>query len=167
MNRNRLAKTFDRVLNVLATVAGILILLVALFVSYSVTLRYMHIKPPIWILQCTEYALLWITFLAAAWLLRKDGHVRIDTLVMRLSARTQRILEIVTSVLGFIVCVGIAWFGTTKTYDLYARGIMDVKGVTLPEYPLFLVIPLGGMLLVIQFARNLVKNLKAPEVKEE
>lgn len=160
MDRNRAVKIFDWVLNILATVAGILILLVAVSVSYSVTLRYLHITPPIWILQCTEYALLWITFLAAAWLLRKDGHVRIDTIVIRLSPRIQRILEIVTSVLGILICSVIAWFGTTKTFDLYARGIMDVKGVTLPEYPLFLVIPLGGLLLLIQFARNLVKALR-------
>ncbi|MFH1124771.1 MAG: TRAP transporter small permease [Pseudomonadota bacterium] len=167
MDRNRRGKIFDWVLNILATVAGVLILLIALFVSYSVTIRYMHMNPPIWILQCTEYALLWITFLAAAWLLRKDGHVRIDTLVIRLSPRIQRFLEILTSVLGFLVCSVIVWFGATKTYDLYARGVMDVKGVTLPEYPLFVIIPLGGLMLLIQFARNLVKSLKPPDMKTQ
>src|SRR3990170_8735242 len=38
----------------------------------------------------TEYALLWFTFLAAAWLLREGGHISIDTVISRLPTKTRR-----------------------------------------------------------------------------
>ena len=158
--KDRLWKIFDHIIDFCALIAGILILLVTLFVTYSVTLRYLHYKPPIWILQCTEYALLWLTFLGAAWLLKKDGHIRIDTVVRRFSPKNRLILDIIVDCLGCIVCIIIFWFGVEKNIDLYQRGIMDVKGVTMPQYPLFLVIPLGGLMLFIQFIRNLFEHLK-------
>jgi TRAP-type C4-dicarboxylate transport system permease small subunit len=153
-------KIFDKVMDGFAVLAGILLLLVTLFVSYSVTLRYLHLKPPVWILQCTEYALLWMTFLGAAWLLKHGGHIRIDTVVNRLEPKAQKILHIVVTVLGLVVCLVIIWFGTTKTLDLHARGIMDVKGVTLPKYPLFIIIPIGGLMLFLQFGRNLLEHVQ-------
>jgi len=166
MKQKRVWILFDRFVDFLAFLAGTLLLLVTLFVSYSVILRYLHFKPPIWILQCTEYALLWTTFLGAAWLLRKGGHIRIDTIVMRLDPKMRNILDIIVTILGLVVCFIILWFGTQKTFDLYERGIMDVKGVTLPKYPLFIVIPLGGLMLFLQFGRNLLEHLKALRQKE-
>ncbi len=162
MKREYLWTVFDRVIKFFAVVAGVLLLLITLFVSYSVILRYSGFRPPIWILQFTEYGLLWVTFLAAAWLLKHEKHIRIDTLVMRFSPKTQQIFNLVVSVLGIAVCFIIFWFGTQKTLDLYTREILDVKGVIVPLYPLFLIIPLGGLMLLIQFIRNFLELLKAP-----
>ncbi len=156
----RIWKAVELVTDIFAYVAGILLLLVALFVSYSVTLRYMHYKPPIWILQFTEYALLWITFLGAAWLLRMDGHVRIDTFVMLMGRRLRRVVETVVDLLGSLVCIVILWFGVEKTLDLFRRSVMDVKGISLPEYPLFLIIPVGALLLLLQFGRKFLGRLR-------
>ena len=164
---NRLWRIFDYIIDFFAYIAGILLLMVTLFVSYSVVVRYLHFKPPIWILQCTEYALLWMTFLGAAWLLKKDGHIRIDTIVSRFGPKGRLVLEIVVACLGCIVCFIIFWFGFEKNVDLFQRGIMDVKGVTMPQYPLFLVIPLGGLLLLIQFVRNFIEHLKTLRRSEE
>jgi TRAP-type C4-dicarboxylate transport system permease small subunit len=108
-----------------------------------------------------------MTFLGAAWLLRRGGHIRIDTIVIRLDPKTREILDIIVTTLGCVVCAIIVWFGTQKTFDLYQRGIMDVKGVTLPKFPLFLIIPLGGFMLLVQFIRNLFTHLKALMRRED
>jgi len=148
-------KAVEFLTNAFAYAAGIMILLAALFVSFSVTVRYLHFEPPIWILQFTEYGLLWMTFLGAPWLLKLDGHVRIDTFVLLLSPRLQRMAEILVAFLGCVVCMVIVWYGAANTIDLYRRGIMDVKGISLPEYPLFVVIPVGSALLLLQFGAKL------------
>ena len=54
---------FDRVLDWMAALASILLLSITLIVTYSAILRYLHLTPPIWVLQYTEYGLLWITFM--------------------------------------------------------------------------------------------------------
>lgn len=158
-------KVVDLVTDVFAVLAAILPLLVALSVSYSVTLRYLHFEPPIWILQFTEYALLWITFLGAPWVLRMDGHVRIDTFVMMFRPGVRRALNLLVALAGTSVCLVIVWFGAEKTLDLYRRGIMDVKGISVPEYPLFVIIPLGSALLALQFGKNVFDQIK-PKARE-
>jgi TRAP-type C4-dicarboxylate transport system permease small subunit len=69
--------------------------------------------------------------------------------------------------LGFVVSVAIFWFGTIHTIDLYQRGIMEVKGVIVPKSPLFLIIPLGGLTLSIQFVRNFFKKIRSKPGREE
>ena len=158
---------FDLVIDSMAFMAGVLLLLVTLFFSYAAVIRSLDLKTPIWVLQFTEYALLWITFLGAAWLLREGGHIKIDTIISRFVKKRRRRVEIIDHVLGAIVSFVIFWFGTLHTIDLYQRGIMDVKGVTVPVFPFFLIIPLGGLTLSIQFGRHLFKQIKSKPCQRE
>ena len=160
-------KIFDALMDGLAFIAGLMIFLFTLFISYAVFVRYLGFRPPVWVLQFTEYELLWITFLGAAWLLREKGHIKIDSLVSHLSPKSQGRIEVFNDFLGFIVSVVLFWIGLWNTIDLYQRGILDVRGVTLPKYPLFCVIPFGGLLLALQFARNIVSYLMAKNKNKE
>ena len=151
---------FDFIIEAMAFMAGVLIFAVTFFVSGSAVIRYLGFRPPMWVLQYTEYALLWFTFLGAAWLLREDGHIRIDTLLSRFRSKTRRKVDTVNNILGLIVSLVIFYFGTLYTIDLVQRGIMEVKGVTVPLAPFFAVIPLGGLTLSIQFVLNIINDLK-------
>ena len=155
----RVWNIFVKLTGSLSFLAGVLLLFMTLSVSYTVITRYLHLNPPIWTIQVSEYILLWITFLATAWLLRKGGHVRIDAVVGRLSPKTQRILNIIVSIFGAVVCAVIAWFGGQNTWDLLQRGIIDVKTIDVPKFALFSVIPLGSFLLLVQFIRNVYTYL--------
>ena len=152
---------FDFIIEFLTYIAGIIVLAMTLSVSGSAVVRYLGFRPPDWTFQFTEYALLWFTFLAAAWLLREGGHINIDTVVTRLHAKTRRKVEIIDDILGLMVSVAIFLFGTLHTIDLFQRGIMEVKGTTVPKFPIFLIIPLGALALSIQFGRQFYKNLRS------
>ncbi len=159
MHLSNIIKFYDRILGVTAFLSGALLMAVTIFVSWAVVMRYLNFNPPIWVIQYTEYALLWITFLGAAWLLREKGHIRIDTLVSRINPGIARWLEVFNDLIGLAISVVIFLIGSTNTWDLYSRGIQDVKAVTLPMYGLFAIIPFGGLLLLLQFLRDLVYHL--------
>lgn len=156
---------FDYLLDTLAYMAGILIFVITFFICGSAVVRYIGLRPPIWVLQYTEYGLLWFTFLAAAWLLRHKGHIRIDTLTSRLSPKTQRKIQFVDDVLGLIISMVIFIFGSIHTIELVQKGIMEVKGVTVPKAPFFIIIPIGGLVLTIQFIRNITGYFKAKQME--
>ena len=158
---------FDFIIELLAYLAGTILLVITFVVTVSALVRYLGFRAPLWTLQYTEYGLLWFTFLGAAWLLREEGHIRIDTVIMRLYAKTRRRVEIMDDILGFIVSFAIFWFGTLHTIDLFQRGIMEVKGVIVPKAPVFLIIPLGGLALSIQFIRNFLKKIRFKPDNEE
>lgn len=154
---------FDYLLDTLAYLAGVIILVITFFVCGSAVIRYIGFRPPIWVLQYTEYGLLWFTFLVAAWLLRHKGHIRIDTLTSRMSSKTQKKILFIDDVLGLIISMVIFIFGSIHTVELLQKGIMEVKGVTVPKAPFFVIIPIGGFVLAIQFVRNIKSHFKAKQ----
>lgn len=160
-------KGFDFSIELLAYLAGIILFSIAVIVTITAVVRYLGLRPPIWVHQWTEYGLLWFTFLGAAWLLREGGHIRIDTLISKLNQNRFRKVEILDDILGFSVSAIIFWFGTLHSIDLYQRGIMEVKGTTVPKFPLFLIIPLGGLALSIQFGRQFFKKIRSKSGHED
>ena len=154
---------FDYLLDAMAYMAGILIFVITFLVCGSAVIRYIGFRPPIWVLQYTEYGLLWFTFLGAAWLLRHKGHIKIDTLTSRLSPKTQKKIQLVNDVLGFVISMVIFIFGSMHSVELVQRAIMEVKGVTVPKAPFFMIIPIGGFVLAIQFMRNISHYFKTKQ----
>jgi C4-dicarboxylate transporter DctQ subunit len=154
-------KGFDFIIEFLAYLAGIIIFAIAVIVTFNAVVRYLGLRSPLWVLQWTEYGLLWFTFLGAAWLLREEGHIRIDTVISLFNAKRRHKVGIIDDILGFIVSAIIFWFGTLHTIDLYQRGIMEVKGTTVLKFPFFLIIPLGGLALSIQFGRHFLKKIRS------
>ena len=69
---------FDTIINISAIFAGVLIILIMLCVCVDVIMRYFFNSPLFWVVELGEYAMLYITFTGAAWLLKTDGHVTID-----------------------------------------------------------------------------------------
>ena len=152
---------FDLILDSMAYLSGILLMAMMVIVSFAAVWRYLGYRPPVWVLQWTEYALLWIPLLGAGWLLRERGHIRIDTLITRLSPDKRRKAELIDHLLGFIVCILVFWFGTLHTVDLFQRGSWEVKGTTVVKYPIFLIIPVGALTLSIQFVRDFFREMKS------
>ena len=62
---------FDRLLDVVSILACILLVFIMLSVCAEVVLRYFLGSPLIWVIEISEMNLLYITFLAIAWVLRR------------------------------------------------------------------------------------------------
>ena len=63
---------FDHILRILVAIACVILSLVMLSVCLEVFLRYFLNRPQVWVIELSEYALLYITFLSAAWVLKSD-----------------------------------------------------------------------------------------------
>ncbi len=64
-------KWFDRIIDWMAAFAGVVLIFTTLAVCYGISMRFFFRSPSIWVAQTTEYALLWMVFLGATWLLLK------------------------------------------------------------------------------------------------
>ncbi len=147
-------KVFDGIINFGAVVAGILVLFMIFTTGYEVIVRYLGWRPPIWRLQFNQYALLWITFLATAWLLRREGHVRVEIVISHIKPGAKRLLNTITSIICALLCICVSWVATRVVLNLYARGVEDIGSVTVPFFAAMVIIPLGSFLLFIQFIRR-------------
>jgi TRAP-type C4-dicarboxylate transport system permease small subunit len=149
-----LERGFDRLIVVFAWVAGGLMMFALAAVCVDVLMRYFFNRPLPWVLQISEYVLLYIPFLAAAYVLREESHIRIDILLNRMGRRKRNRVTAATSLLGCGVLLVLAYYGTLITVDYYRRNVPTIKYLKIPEFLVIAVIPLGCFLFALQFLRR-------------
>lgn len=98
--------------------------------------------------------------LAAGYTLLHGEHVKIDVISGRFSKRTQIWID----VLGFIffftpMCVAILYYGTPFFVQGWQSGEMSSNAGGLIRWPVYLMIPLGFTLLLLQGWSELIKRI--------
>jgi len=137
----------------MAGLAGTILVFITAAVCYTIGMRFLFTKTTIWIMQTTEYALLWIVFLATTWLLRERGHITTDIIYTHLNEKTKHYLDCIMYVIGGLTCAMMFYFAVLYTLDCIINRVTDVRAVTVPKSAVFIIIPIGSILLTIQFFR--------------
>ena len=158
---------FDRILDVSAVLACLMIVFSMVSVSLDVCLRFFFNAPLLGITEVTEYMMLWTCMLGAAWLLRMDGHVSIDIVTNLLASKPRKGLYILSALVCAATCAFITYWGAVTTWDHFTRGIRDFKVLEIPKWTFLVSIPTGFALLTIEFLRKVHDALKKPEVEGE
>jgi TRAP-type C4-dicarboxylate transport system permease small subunit len=146
---------FDRIIDLLAFLAGVLVILAMVAVCAEVVMRYFLNSPLIWVSETTEIALLFIAFLGTAWLLKKEGHVKVDIVLARVNPRAQALLGIISSIVGVFICVLLVWYGALVSFQFIQKDLYEPTILELPKGPLLTIIPVGSFFLLIQFLRRM------------
>jgi C4-dicarboxylate transporter DctQ subunit len=145
---------FDRLNIILAGISGFIVVFMMFVVSADVSLRYFFNEPLIWAPEITEVLLLYVAFLGAAWLLKEDGHVRVDIILVRVNPRVKAALYLISGIVGILVCAILIWQGILISIQYTVEHISDPTILQLPKGHLLTIIPVGSLLLLIQFTRN-------------
>lgn len=150
------ALLYRRLLEALAAIAGVMLAAMALAIVADVILRNLGFQPPGHTFTLTEYSLLYVTMLAAPWLVREKGHVHIELITAALSPRARFWLTRVVYALCVLTCALIFWVGLEVTIAHYQRGVTDVRSFDMPRWLLTASIPLSFGLMTIEFVRYLL-----------
>jgi len=150
---NRLLRILAACENAAAAGATLLFVGMTLAICAEVLLRYGFNSPIRWVVELSEYALLWITFLGAAWVLRQGGHVRVDILLQYLSPAALRVCGLISAGAGVVTTLVLLVFGVEATVTAMMRGAFKPTGIDVPTWMIIIVIPAGALLLLFRFAR--------------
>lgn len=145
---------FDRLLWLLACVAAAIVVAIACAIFYEVISRYFFNKPSRWVVQFSEYGLVFLGFLAAPWVLRDEAHVKVEMLTELISNGARQRMFAITSWVGALMCGILAWVSAIYAWELYERGEMIFRSIITPKWPMLAVITLGLALMAIQFVRR-------------
>ncbi|MFC1904890.1 TRAP transporter small permease subunit [Chloroflexota bacterium] len=120
----RLISGIDRITGILSVsagvVAGVATVLMALMITVDIIVRellvagYIGFKWPFVVDEWTGYLVVLIGFFALAYTFRAEGHINVDLVVRRLSARARCELAALTSFLslivaGYLTYLGVLW----------------------------------------------------------
>lgn len=150
----RLLAILDRTMNGMIFLAGLLLVFIMLSVCLEVIMRYFLNRPQVWVTEVIECLLLYITFLGSAWLLREEGHIRVDVVINRVGRRTGALFGIIGSIIGLFVSLTLAVYGFRLTWDYFLRGIYTPTALEIPVSAVLIIIPVGSFVLLLEFVRR-------------
>ena len=149
----RLLAAYDGLLAVLAAASALAFGAVAFIVAYEVTVRWLGFRPPVWPVAVSEFTLLYATVLAAPWVLRQGSHIQVNTLAAILPPPVRMALGRALGFLGMVVCLVVAWYALRVT--LTAQGL-EIRSFEMPKWLVYAPLPLGFLLLAVEFGRHMV-----------
>ena len=150
-----LVRLYGRLIVALAAIAGVMLAGVFVMIVYDVTVRTLGHQPPAHTSALSEYAMLYMTLLAAPWVLRNKGHVFVEFLAGSLPERVRRVLRRGIYVLCIAVCLGMAYYGMIAVLDYWQRGELDIKSIEIAKWAFYAPLPVGFSLCAVEFARFL------------
>ena len=158
---DRVVRAIDAVSTAAGWLAGWLIVPMTAAVTYEVIARYAFNAPTSWTYE-VGYMLYGAQFmLAAAYTLRRGGHIRTDVLYERWSPTTRATIDAICYVLFFfpgMLCILYAGAVEARhTWEIGERTGLRIVGMSVPMYALKAVIPLTAALLLLQGVSELIR----------
>lgn len=140
----------------LAYAACAIIATIFAMIVIDVSIRTIGFTPPSFTLAVVEYALLYFAMFSAPYLVRTRGHVVIEALVSVLPQMVRKVLAHIVYLVCMCVSLLFAYYSFQLEFEALASGNVDVRGIDMPFWILFL--PMGPcfILVALEFLRYLI-----------
>lgn len=116
-----------------------------------------------WAEEAVRFLVIWAVLLTLAIAGRRGFHIRAEMLVEAMSPRPRRIANVIACLTGLGFAVILLWSGWTQVRHLWRVGMMTESTLDLPLWTIFLVLPLGALLLVVYYAEAIVAAAKGED----
>ena len=161
---NLTRRLFSRLNLICAILGAALLFFIAAIICFEVTVRALGGASRLWVIEVSEYALLFITFLGAPYLLEKNMHVVLDLFYNSFRGRPKRVLQLLNAGIGFAVCAVLFVIGVQVVIDQYMTGTREVTVMRPPSWWITAALPLGVGLMSVQFLDHVVRTLRGEEL---
>ncbi|MFN7000021.1 MAG: TRAP transporter small permease subunit [Elioraea tepidiphila] len=159
----RLARAAEGLVDVVGRLSAVAVLALVGVMSANVLLRYGFASGSVWAQELEWHLMSPIALIGAAYALRHGEHVRVDVLYGRMGPGLQRAVDIVSSLLGLLACLYVAWLSLRYVGQSWDQGEGSPNpGVIPARYVLKAFIPAGFLLLALQFAALLLTSAARP-----
>jgi len=155
----RFVWAMDRLSIGCAVLAGVLLAFAAVLITWMVLYRAMGYST-YWELELSVYMMVASMFLASPYTMKTNGHVRVDLLAHYLPSRGRRLLLVVIGVVSLSVCAYLAWVTLQFTLHAYSTGERSESAWAPFKWPLFMTMPLGFGLTMLQYAAEMVRPVE-------
>ena len=154
----RFVSVVETVSRLCGLVSMLLIAASTLVVSHMVFMRYFLGASTIWQTEFVVYAMIASTFIGAPYVLMLKGHVSVDLLPNLLGGTAKRLLDVLAALLSLAFCGLLAWSGWHYFHEALSKGWTTDTVWALPLWIPLLPLPLGIVILCLQYIAEIYKN---------
>lgn len=148
---------YGHLLTAIALVAGIALLAVMFLVDANALSRKLFNAPIAGTLEITEAVMPLVILLPLGFTQMKRGHIRVLLLISGLSMSVQRVIGVLTLIVGFAFMIWVTWATWGAAEQSFRIGESAWGSVRFPIWPAKIGIAVGAILLAIQFLLDLVR----------
>jgi TRAP-type C4-dicarboxylate transport system permease small subunit len=153
--------TFERIVGAITGVAAALsaagVLAALAFVAYGVVMRYVFNAAPTWVDDTVGYMLVGIVMLAAATTLRQGAHINVDILTGDLKGTRRRAADAWSMLAVLVFALVLIVNGVQTAMFAKSLGLNTTGNVEVPVFWLQLLMPIGGVLLLVASIEGLLR----------
>lgn len=159
MKIKSISKKIDKVLSFFEeNVIFILLLTMLLAVFSNFVSRYFFNTTLGWAEELSRYLLIWSTFIAASYGVKKGAHITLDVLVIYLSEKANKVLRATSYIISMVFCVLVVYIGIPFINDLIATNQLS-PSLRLPMYIVYGSIVLGSILMFIRYLLLFISDI--------
>jgi TRAP-type C4-dicarboxylate transport system permease small subunit len=157
----RLDRGFDKLMDVMLLLSGLLVLLDTVAVAQDVIIRKSFDWTWAPLYELLTFTLVWITFLGCAAIYRDHGHVKMDSILGMLSKRARTLVDFITSCAVAVLCVMMLFLTARLTLHDAQTHFVLATIMNPIKWPIEIIIPIAFLMLFVQAIRHAVVYLKA------
>lgn len=155
-----LARAITRLNRWIGKVTAWIILPIFALLILDVAMRYAVGRPAIWTSELAQLVFGIYGVIGGGYLLAERAHVNVDIFYGKLSRRRKALIDIATSVLFFMFMAVLMYQGTDLAWDSAAKLETSQSIWDPPIWPVKMMIPIAGLLLLLQGIVRLVSDIR-------
>ena len=152
-----LDRTTRRLNHLILVCGGIALVAACLVLSYSVLIRYVLHEPTEWQDETAVFLIVGATFLSAAGVQAKRGHVAIEALTGLLPPGVNRVRLVLVDVVGLAFVTFFAWKSWSLFHEAWVDGQISQSTWGPPLWIPYLLMSAGMSLLALQFVLQIAE----------
>lgn len=113
-----------------------------------------------WAEESVRYLMVWAFFLTLGVAGRRGFHIRSELLVDHVPERPRRVMHFLSVIVGLLFSAALFSASLPQLVRYYTMGMMSESDLDIPQWVIFLAMPLGAALLFGYYARCLAVFLR-------
>lgn len=155
----RLFNSIDRLNHWVGTAWALTVILITAAVVYEVVVRTVFGQPTVWSNEVTIYVSACAYLVAGGYAMLYRQHVRIDVLYLTASPANQRRLDVAAFIFFVGYCLTLIVVGGELALTSFGQSETTGTPWNPPIWPVKAMIPISGLLLLLQGTVNLMRDL--------
>lgn len=147
-----------------SSVVGFGILSMTILIFINVILRYVFKNSWTWAEELGRYIMIWLTFIGASLCVRENIHVVMDAILNTIPAKIRKAMIVLIYLGSAIVSLYLGYLGWKYMYKVKEAGQFSTVMEFLPMWVVYLVMPIGGILMAKNYLHLVVLNLKSSAI---
>lgn len=129
-----------------AMVCGLILTVFTGLVLYSVGMRYLFSRPPMWGEELPKLLFIWMIFLGAGFAYLSGQNIRMTAIIEAVPDRPRRMIELAMHLMVVGILLAILWY-SQPILQLTARSTSLATGLS--DWWKFIALPIGTLLLLV------------------